>query len=399
VLHGIQQQSVSRLTACLPILGSVLPEESKVRAAARLTALVALETEQYPQALDLLVPGQSAWSRDPLASYRVVLVERLHSGRVEDLSRWRGLAPSQYFFYEAARYRTQGRHDRALVAAELAYVLDAGWSDEWSRALNAWIMGKSYHQAGQNTAAQHALEAALPGLITAGTPLGREYAAYAYRRLGEIAEQQGDRETAFEYYVQSILVSPQHANFFRLSDLMLAQGRSLQDVYAVFAQLCRRGPQDNPYLWANSAAVFRERGAPDLARRVLDQVPPELTSTPVIRGREAELAADRGDLQIASSIYRTLLEEARSQGDKSAIAHWANALAEVLSRQGDYAGAVSLFEEATWQMPSVAQYWFNLGQAYRQQGRVSEARAAFRKALALESGYTAAAQALAELEE
>lgn len=399
VLRGVVQRSETQLNNCLPVLQSALSKGNVVHGASRLIALVALETDESAQALALLDPYQSEWASDPFSSYRLLLAKRRYTGQVEDLSRWRGVALSQFFFYEAFKLRAVSRYDRAIVATELAYLLDSGWNDEWSRGLNAWIIGKTYHQAGQLEAARQAFEVAIPSLVSAEKPLGREYVAYAYRHLGEIAEQRGDLKTAFENYVQSILTSPQHADFFRLSDLMLAQGRNLEDVYAVLAELRQRGPQDDPYLWARSASVFRERNVPELAQRVLDEVPPELVATPNIRGWRAQLAADRGDLQTASEIYRSLLEEARSQGDGRAVAGWANSLAGVVSRQGDNGSAILLLEEATKQMPSVSWYWFNLGQAYQEEGMLPEARGAFQKALGLEPDYTAAAEALVELGE
>lgn len=130
----------------------------------------------------------------------------------------------------------------------------------------------------------------------------------------------------------------------------------------------------------------------------MDEVPHELVENPAVRSMQAQLAVDRGDLQIAESIYRSLLKEARLNRDAQLVTNIATALAEVMFRQNDYTSAISLLEEVTRDTPSVAQCWFRLGQAYQGQGRLSEARLSYQKALELDANYTAVAQALRELE-
>ncbi len=389
--------AVEKPARCLELLKRTLNNPPTASASAHLATALLFETGSYVQ-LVLLLEAYPEPFADPLLAPRILVARQMINPAEIALTNWWTLTNSQQLFDLAASLRSKHRQAAADASIDLAYALDVGWRSELDRSFAAFWVGRQFQTSQKWEAAIKAYRAALLGFLEEPQPIGREYAAYSYRRLGEIAEQQGYNEAAVEYYAQSSLTSPQHADFFRMADLMLRQGHGLQEVYAVLADLRRRGPPDDPYLWANSAAVFREWNAPELAQQVLDEVPPRLKETPPIRGKLAQLAADRGDLQTARRIYQSLLEEARSQGDPLAIAVWANALADVLVCQGNNVGAITLLEEATQRAPSVPWYWFNLGQAYRKQDMSDEARVAFQKALELEPGYLEAAQALSEMD-
>lgn len=358
VLQNPQLPSVEK---CLLDRHISWDEKTAIHSLARLLAAGALQTGVWFKGGNWFDQHEPIWMNDPVTSSRFLLVNYLQGRQVENFEYWRNIASSQGVFNEASFLRAKGRPDDALVAAELAYRLDSGWRDQWTRGLNAWTIGKANRQAGQIENAKQAFQVAISSWQMADQANAREYSAYAYRHLGEIAEQQGNRDAALDYYSKSILAAPQYANFSRLSDLMQSQRFSLNDVYSTLATLCQRGPSDDPYLWANSVALFRERKAFDLAQRVLDQVPSKLLSTQVIREETARLAIDRGDWRTAEAVYLSLL--AQSPKDSSLV----------------------------------AEYWLSLGRAYQYQGRMQEARSAYEKALALKPDYATAQKALQDL--
>lgn len=385
---------------CIAAVLRLTQDEQPAVSHVRLLTRLALDNERFAVEVSSFEKSRYLWIQDPLAVCQVALLEQLRTVTRDgdELTQWHGLVDSPCVAQYAVMFRAQGRYDTALRANEFAYQLDAGWQDEWSRALNAWAVGKALHEKGDLEAAKQALTAAIPGLLTYDKEIGKEYASYALGRLGEIAEQQGDKRAALGLYTQSIIVSPKHADFFRLSNLLQSQGYTWEEIYAIFAELGQLGTREDPYFWANFAAVFRELGALDQVARILAETPPELANSRIIRGKQAQLAADRGEWHQAADLSKALLEESRLQGDINEIAGWANSLGETLMQLSFGDQAAVYFEEATLLAPSVPYYWFNLGQAYRQQERTAEAKAAFAQALQLKPDYDKAQQALSEME-
>lgn len=179
----------------------------------------------------------------------------------------------------------------------------------------------------------------------------------------------------------------------------MKQQRSLQDAYLFLADLRQKGRQGDPHLWSNSALVFIERGVPQIAERVLAEVPIELKDAPAICAAAACLAMAQGKWAMAESLYAILLAEEKSANseDYQRIASLTSALGEAIFQRGRYAEALRWFDEATRLAPTIPKHWYKLGLAYQQLGRRTEARAAFEKALALKPDYTAAQKALRDL--
>lgn len=383
---------------CMVRLPHYLQDADLTPQAIRLASLVALAvrrddiTRQVSQME--LVPQQL----DIVSASRVLLLRWL-DGRPLDLGVWRGVASSQ-IIADTTRWLGTLRANREVVeAVELAYLLDDGWRDAWQRGLNARTVGKQYIERGQLAQARAAYERAATSLIRAQESLAPEYACYAYLRLGAIAEQQGDLAGALEYYGQAILASSRHVDFSAPVDVILKQERNLQDAYLFLADLRQKGRQDDPYLWSNSALVFIERGAPQMAERVLAEVPSELEGAPNIRYVKARLAAAQSKWPIAESLYAILLAEEKGgdKPDSQKVASLANALGETILQQGRYTEAITRFAEAVQLAPDIPRYWYNLGVVYQRLGNSDEARAALDKALALKPDYVAAQKALQEL--
>ena len=364
----------------------------------RLNTTLYFERGMY-DVLVAMLQQNKPWYDDSLFLPRMLVSEFiLNPNHVElrDLKDW---TTSQWLYNFARSLQARGNKRAAEASLELASYLDEGWQDDLSRALTYYQLGRIYQTEKKWDAAVRAYKEALSSFLSVNTAIGREYSAYTHRRLGEILEQQGDPHAAIEYYIQSILVSPQHADFFRPVDLLLRQQRSLQDAYLFLADLRQKGQQDDPYLWSNSALVFIERGAPQMAERVLAEVPIELKDAPAIRAAEARLAMAQGKWTTAESLYAFLLAEEKSANseDQQRIASLTNALGEAIFQQGRYAEALRWFDEATRLAPTIPKHWYNLGLAYQQLGRRAEARAAFEKALALNPDYAAAQKALRDL--
>ena len=399
VVRGVSKNLPSDV--CVARLPSYSSNIALVVPAVRLASLVALVSGQDSVARQVLQLELAPQQLDVVTGSRVLLLRYLYGQQSDDLTLWRGSASSQILVDTASVLKKVGTLDAATETeiSQLAYLLDHAWRDQWQRALNARSVGKQYIERGQLSEAKAAYERAVTSLAKTNEPLAREYACYAYSRLGTIAEQQGDLTSAVVYYEQAILASPQHADFLRPVDLLLRQQRSLQDAYLFLADLRQKGRQDDPYLWSNSALVLIERGAPQMAERVLAEVPIELKNAPAIRAAEARLAMAQGKWATAESLYAILLaeEESANSKDHQRIASLTNALGEAIFQQGRYAEALHWFGEATRLAPTIPKHWYNLGLAYQQLGRRAEARAAFEKALALNPDYTAAQKALRDL--
>lgn len=383
---------------CLIRLPHYLHDADLAPKAVRLASLVALASRQDDITLQILQLELIPQRMDSLSASRVLLLGWL-DGIYSDLSVWRGTASSQ-IIADTAHWLGMSRASYEIVeAAELAYQLDDAWRNSWQRGLNARAVGKQYSERGQLEQARSAYERAAASFIRAKELLALEYACYAYSHLGAIAEQQGDLAGAVEYYEQAILVSPQHAAFLPVVDIMLRQGHSLDDAYALLAELRQKGVQHDPYLWSNSALVFIERGALQMAEQVLVEVPLELENTSSIRYAKARLAAAQGKWLIAELLYTALLTEEQNEDkpDFQKLASLYNALGEVMLQQVKYTEAVAWFSEAIQLAPTVPKYLYNLGLAYQQSGRIDEARAAFEEALALQPDYVLAQRALHDL--
>jgi tetratricopeptide (TPR) repeat protein len=397
VLRGATRQPVLNIGNCLPHFQSALTEEDTIRSSARFIALVALETDQFPQAMAILLACPSEWQKDPITSYRAALAERILTGHDQDLTRWLGVTQSRCLYYHAARLRAHDHNDKALVAIELAYLLDSDWNSPLDRSFSAFWTGRAF-QANQDwDAAVRAYKTALPGFLSETRPIGHEYAAYTFRRLGEVAQQKGNHSEALVYYAQEVLTSPEHANHLRLQQLMQDQGQSLQQVFQVLFELAQQGSQDDPSLWVTSAKILSELGDPTLGLNLLNQAPFSLSNSIAIRDMRAQLLVAQGNEQTASALYYALLEEARQQANREATAVFASALAEVLQTQGEHEAVAALLEEAALRLPTTSIYWCDLGLEYQRQGRLAEAQVVFLEAVLLQPGSVAAVEALSEL--
>ncbi len=314
------------------------------------------------------------------------------------LSMWQDHVDSQQFFYLAKHLRERNRREVADANIDLAYFLDRGWRDKRDRSFVAFWTGRRFQTNREWKAAGQAYQIALEGFLAALDPITREYAAYTYRRLGEIAEEGGDLGIAINNYAQSILVSPRHSDLSRFVNLVLTNHTQDETSWTLI-NLCRNADYDATYLWSNSAVVFIDRGAPQLAERVLAEAPPELAATPPIRVAQARLAVAQGKWAQAELLYTDLLAELMhgESKDNPQIASLANALGETIFQQSRYTEAIFWFDRAIQFDPTVARYWYNLGLAHQRMGHLVEARAAFEQAIVLKPDYAAAQQALQNL--
>lgn len=382
--------------ACDMKLTDYLSRERFVLSATRLASLVALGSTENNLAQPLLQLDLDTKQLDSVTSSRVLLLRYLSGQTPGDLAAWRNSASSQIIVDIAPRIRVG---NGTAMASELAYHLDDAWRDQWERGLNARAVGREFMEKGALADAAMAYERSIDSLarVEDGKRPALEYASYSYIRLGMIAELEGRLEDALDFYGNAILVSPQHADFYRPADLYLAQGRSLEDVEAYFTDLRQRGAQDEPHLWGQAAIVLLERGAPQAAERLLADVPDNLNASPIVRLAQARLAVAQGRWSDAEAMLAQLLSEEQISGNVDRIAYLTNLLGGAISKQGRLAESVALFKEATVLLPDTAQYWYDLGIAYQQIGQIADAQAALEKAISLRPSYAAALSALEEL--
>ncbi len=176
--------------ACLDDLHYYLYSTNFVLSVARLSSLVALESGDTRVANQILEKDLDPQQLDIVTGSRVLLLQYLYSQRPVDLAAWRGGMSSSQILVDMGRRLSRVGSDAAV--SELAYLLDDGWRDPWQRGLNARSVGRAYLERGQLDQARVAYERAVSSFAEADNPLAREYACYAYSRLGTIAEQQGD---------------------------------------------------------------------------------------------------------------------------------------------------------------------------------------------------------------
>ena len=160
----------------------------------------------------------------------------------------------------------------------------------------------------------------------------------------------------------------------------------------------RLGPPERTVAAARRDPVAVPQGQPAVAS-VPDsggsgrlRVAVERPGQPAVAGLFAEaVAAHRaGDVATARGLYDSVL--VLSPGDVYALSN----LGSLLAAQKEFARAVELLRRATRIAPRNAGVWNNLAVVYREQGRNSDAVAAFRHALSLEPDHAGAKVGLAQ---
>jgi tetratricopeptide (TPR) repeat protein len=270
-------------------LDNYLLQGSLGPAAARLATALALNPNYNALAHAVIRLPLSRQDVDQITATRLLLLRFVLGEHLLDLAAWRGAASSNMLEGTAAYLQRQNDPQDAETAKVLAFALDSGWYDNWQRGNNARDRGITALEAGHLMEAQTAYERAIASFALVDLPTAREYTAYAYFRLAQVAEQSGEVERALEYYRKGIWSSPQHCDFSLPVKLILATGGSMNDVYEYLAGVRRDGPQDNPTLWSYSADILASMGARDMALRVLAETPPALLDSPLIRGIKAKL--------------------------------------------------------------------------------------------------------------
>ena len=276
--------------SCPLRLDNYLLQGSLGPAEARLVTALALNPNYAALAQAVIELPLSSEIVDQITATRLLLLRSVLGEHLVDLAAWRGTASSNILEGTAVYLQRQNDPQGAETAKALAFALDSGWYDNWQRGNNARDQGITALEAGNLVEAQTAYERAIASFAPVNLPAAREYTAYAYFRLAQVAEQSGEVERALEYYRKGIWSSPQHCDFSLPVKLILATGGSMDDVYEYLAGVRRDGPQDNPTLWSYSADILASVGARDMALRVLAETPPLLLDSPLIRSIKAKLA-------------------------------------------------------------------------------------------------------------
>lgn len=274
---------------CAFPLKSYQSEDALQKPALRLATYLGLNPNYDRVIRGLLELPTEPLEPDVMTGTRLLLIRYLHTHEPIEVAEWQPSASSNILEGMAAFFQTNGITETAQSAMELAYKLDSGWYDQWQRGINARQQARQYRELGQWDESSAAHERAIESFAQTDHPLADEYTCYGYFRLGEIAEAQGDDNRAIEYYTQGIWASPQHSDFSRPVNLLLAANGSIDEVDAYLSHVRRGGPQDNPYLWSYSASILEHLGAREMALQVLRETPDVLVDTQIIQDIRTQL--------------------------------------------------------------------------------------------------------------
>jgi tetratricopeptide (TPR) repeat protein len=283
---------------------------------------------------------------------------------------------------------TRAPQDRELQYAYAALAEGAG---DWAEASRRWMAVRQRFPKDTTSIAREAAALRQLGLpdeaeaLLASALQRFPAAADIYQAYAELAEARGDLSLAAQRWRAVVAAEP--GVWWTHTELARALGR-LGDIAAAdetLAAAIARLP-DEPILYADHAELAGRGGRTDDAAARWASARARFGLVPMLARREADWLRDQGRLDEA----KALLEAAHQQAP--ADVDLLKALAQVASRQGDFARAEAWWRAVLIQQPQLADAHSALALALRRLDRADDADALLAQAIALYPGnFTLAA--------
>ncbi|MGH0032874.1 MAG: tetratricopeptide repeat protein [Myxococcota bacterium] len=290
-------------------------------------------------------------------------------------------------------------------ALEVAEWMVANDSDDPLRAYIA--LANAYEKNGQHLEAEQALRRALevePGDLR------------IYGALARSMRERGDREAEIQVYREVLQDNPDdHGTLVSLADAQMAED-DLEGAIVTFLEIERRYPADarstvrlgfllyeagrfeealvrferarlaypNEHeITFFQAVVHRRLNEEDRALAVFDSIPPDHKHYGEARTQMAAIYEKRGDYAMA----RAEVERAISVEPSRPLELYS---AQLLSKEGDFEGAVAFLEGLLEERPDDDELIYNLGVVYGEQDQTERAIELMQRALELNPGNASA---------
>ncbi len=249
-------------------------------------------------------------------------------------------------------------------------------------------------------------------------------AALPRNNLGNLEQRQGNLDDAEAWYLQAIQADPYFMGAYNNLALVHQKRGELTRAIDLYHRALGKAPED-PVVLSNLAGLYFHRGDRDRARRMWErsaEAEPEFPSplnnlagvaiaerryddARILLGRAVALDPDYGDAKINVALVDRAegdLEGARrnlsaATSDPRAAYRAFVQLGFLELANGDHASAVAAFEGAIATDPRGLDGLNGLGESYRRQGRVADARRVWARSLEIAPGQPEIRRSLAAL--
>ncbi len=214
----------------------------------------------------------------------------------------------------------------------------------------------------------------------------------AHNNLGLLYRDKGETEAAVYHFRKALAANPDHYEAMcNLGGILLAEGR-LEDALGLFRQAVKLRP-DYPLAWTNLGLAESKKGDAAAARRAYETALSHQPTYAEAWGRLAALEEQEGRVQASADAFRKAL--AARGYDEAAQAGFLFERAYKLREEGREAQAMAMLDQVLLLNPSLPDAHLMRGMMLMESAEYDDASDAFRRALALRSGWPAASYRLA----